>query len=186
MKKEVIIYGGAFNPPTVAHQAIAQAAADKAAHSCAELWLLPSGERNDKSINVPLERRLAYCHALLASLSTTATTQVCDIEIKADETTQTYDTIQKLEKEYPDKRFTWLFGSDSVNTMHEWEGGDWMLRNLSLLVVQRPDYELRVARENIDILDVVQLKTSSTEVRKRQERGLSVSELVPPAVLSLM
>ncbi len=184
--KEVIVYGGAFNPPTVAHQAIAQAAADYAVERDMELWLLPSGERYDKKIGVSVEKRLSYAHALLASLSTTATTQVCDVELKNTEMSQTFLTYERLAEDNPQATFTWIFGSDSVNTMHEWERGDWLRENLPLLVVERPGYELQDHGNNIQILEVDQLTTSSTEVRTRHEQGLSVAELVPPSVLPLL
>lgn len=58
--KNTIIYGGAFNPPTRAHQAILQACIDYAEQLSvdAEVWLMPSGDRVDKKIEASYADRL--------------------------------------------------------------------------------------------------------------------------------
>ena len=73
-QKETIIYGGAFNPPTRAHQTILQVCADRAGQSGADVWLLPSGERRDKCIDANRERRLQLCAALCLDIVTTGET----------------------------------------------------------------------------------------------------------------
>ena len=65
--RQTILYGGAFNPPTVAHATIVKGLAEIARHQDADLWLMPSGERHDKMIMAELAIRAAYVHALLAS-----------------------------------------------------------------------------------------------------------------------
>ena len=182
--KDILIYGGAFNPPTIAHQTVAQAAADYAEKHEMELWILPSGKRADKQIDVDVDTRLSLVRALLASLTTSTTVRICDIELKNDTLTQTIDTHRKLEKMYPQSRFMWLFGSDSVNTMHQWNEGDWLLSNLGMLIVQRPGFEIDIPLgDNAHFLDVEQIDISSTEVRERRFAGLPIEHLVPPLVL---
>lgn len=49
-RPETIIYGGAFNPPTLSHVAILQAVLEFAEPTQSEVWVMPSGTRLDKAI----------------------------------------------------------------------------------------------------------------------------------------
>src|SRR5690349_13293782 len=128
--KQTILYGGAFNPPTNAHAAIVRELAELARHENADLWVMPSGERRDKTILADVAIRTAYVHALLASGETYGVdTKIEQYELTNPETTETFQTNRHLEQRYPDRRFTWVFGSDSVNSMSQWRGGEWLLRH---------------------------------------------------------
>ena len=48
-KRNVLIFGGGFNPPTPAHEAIIGACLEMPQFD--EIWLMPSGDRLDKSID---------------------------------------------------------------------------------------------------------------------------------------
>lgn len=187
-QKETIIYGGAFNPPTRAHQTILQACADRAGQSGADVWLLPSGERRDKHIDVNRGRRLQLCAALCLDIVTTGETllRVEEQELDRIKPTETIDTVRQLGESYPDRQFTWVFGSDSLQTMSQWEDGAWMLENLSMAIVERPGYPAlqlgrRAVRLNVDPLDV-----SSTQVRQRLAECRPIEDLVSRSVAELL
>ena len=187
LPRETIIYGGAFNPPTRAHQAILQGCIDYAEPRDADVWLLPSASRHDKSIDVLRERRLALCDALIQDvLRRTVAVDVSATELDRPQPTETYDTVRELQDEYPNRRFTWVFGADSVATMREWNHGEWLLENLDMLVVERPGYELcqlgtRAVRLAVDTGDV-----SSTELRRRMALGIDYTNIVGPSVGALL
>ncbi len=63
-KKETVLFGGAFNPPTRAHEAILQACVEYAEPRAADVWVVPSASRADKTIETSRELRLEYCQAL--------------------------------------------------------------------------------------------------------------------------
>lgn len=187
-QKETIIYGGAFNPPTRAHQTILQVCADRAGQSDADVWLLPSGERRDKCIDANRERRLQLCAALCLDIVTTGETllRVEEQELDRIKPTETIDTVRQLGEAYPDRQFTWVFGSDSLQTMPQWEDGAWMLENLSMAIVERPGYPAlqlgrRAVRLNVDPLDV-----SSTQVRQRLAECRPIEDLVSRSVAELL
>lgn len=188
MKTETIIYGGAFNPPTRAHEAIVQASIDYAEPRGADVWLLPSASRRDKTIDVDRERRLLLCNALLDDvMSRTVRIAVSTLELDRDTQTETYDTVQELNRAYPDRSFTWVFGADSVVSMPSWDHGEWLYDNLSMLIVERGGSEVIALGKNATRLTVRSLdNVSSTEVRRRLERGECYDELVGPKVASAL
>ena len=183
--KKVIIYGGAFNPPTRAHQAILQAVVEKAASIDADVWLMLSGQRNDKTISSSREVRIKYAEALLSDIDSMGVNIIINtVEIDNDKPTETHQTVIDIDNKYPGRKQIWVFGSDSISTMTNWRGGEWLLNNLDMLIIQRAGYEIKNLPVNAEQLPVRPLVVSSTEVRYRLENALSVEELVSPAVLN--
>lgn len=176
---ETIIYGGAFNPPTLAHEAILQACVDHASTVEADVWLLPSGDRIDKQIPVSRERRLGYIAAMIEDIETMVTKiEIVTSELDRTVAVETYDTVRELARSNPDRHFTWVFGADSTETMAEWKKGKWLLENLSMLVVERPGSVINPAARQVTGLSIPELAVSSTEVRQRLETGETVRHLV--------
>lgn len=186
--KETIIYGGAFYPPTRAHQAILQACVDCADQQRdADVWLLPSASRADKDITASIERRIELCDALRRDvMSRTVTIEICRQELDRHAPTETYDTVQELATDYPDRSFTWVFGSDAVATMRSWNQGQWLYDSLSMLVVSRPDAPPVALGARALWLQVETGDVSSTEVRRRMSAGEDYSMLVSGRVAALL
>ncbi len=186
-RKETIIYGGAFNPPTRAHQAILQACVDRAADMDADVWLLPSGDRSDKTIDVSRRERLRMIDALIHDVvKRTVEVHVETSELDRVEPTETFDTVLRYNELYPDRQFVWVFGSDSVETMSDWHMGEWMLGNLPMLIVERPGTPVKKLGRHALRLPVATIDTSSTEVRQRLADHQAVDDLVGPSVLACL
>ena len=180
---ETIVYGGAFNPPTRAHQAILQACVDYAAEGSADIWLLPSASRRDKEIEVSTARRIQFCEALARDvMSDGVDIRVDTTELVRGTQTETYDTVREYDTNYPERVFTWVFGSDSVASMASWRGGEWMYDNLSMLIVERPGSPISVLGRHARRLSVVASDASSTLLRARLSAGDEYEDLVGPEV----
>lgn len=184
--KKTIIYGGAFNPPTLAHQTIVQACVDYAEPRGADVWLLPSASRKDKNIPVPKEYRLELIQALLDDVQVrTVSVAVHTLELDHPEPTETFRTVRTLERFYPDRQFVWVFGSDSLASMSTWRHGDWLLKHLPILTVQRDTLPYPLPG-NSQPLGVATSRLSSTEVRRRLTTGEAYDDLVGRSVGALL
>ncbi len=185
--KKIIIYGGAFNPPTKAHHAILEALVDLAKKNNNEIWLIPSGERPDKVIGVSADMRMALCEALVKSVKNhDVTIKLLDFELTAQTETNTLESSLNLEERYPDCTFTWVFGSDSIKTMRTWPGGEQLFSSLNMLIVARPHHELTSLPPYGKILPVKALAISSTEVREKIKNGHTIDHLTPEHVTKLL
>lgn len=181
--QETIIYGGAFNRPTLAHQAILQGCVDYAEPRHADVWLMPSASRVDKAISVERSERLEFCAALTRDvLSRTVRLGIETLELDRSELTETYDTVRELDAQYPDRTFTWVFGADSVATMETWVHGRWLQDNLSMLVINRPGTPLPNLGPRAVELAVEAGSYSSTELRRRLANGEAYDDMVGPEV----
>jgi len=137
-KRKTIIFGGAFNPPTVAHEDILMECVNYANQVNADIWIMPSNNRSDKKISVSLSRRIKYIKAMINDIGITSVKiKICKHELGKDELIKTIDTVRDFEMLYPDREFEWVFGSDSTQTMGNWEDGEWLLGNLKMLIVMR-------------------------------------------------
>lgn len=185
--KETIIYGGAFYPPTRAHEAILQACIDYAEPRQADVWLLPSANRQDKTIDATRERRLELCEALCRDVvRRTVTVAVNTMELDRDKPTETYDTVCELAADNEDRTFTWVFGSDSVATMRSWSRGEWLHDNLSMLVIERSGTPQTQLGANAVRLQVEAGDMSSTELRRRIRAGEDYTPLVSARVGAIL
>lgn len=186
-KKETIVYGGAFNPPTRAHHAILQACIDHAELHDADVWVMPCGNRVHKTIDAPREKRVRYVEALLEDIDKrTVEVRMETTELDRKGLMETYDTAVTLSQEYPDREFVWVFGADSVATIESWKNGKWLRENLLMLVVNRPGSDPGALGPNVTYLDVATTSVSSTEVRAKLAASEPVDDLVTPSVLAYL
>lgn len=186
-KQETIIYGGAFNPPTLAHKAILEACVSYAETQKADVWVMPSGDRLDKSIATSRERRLAYVAAMIVSAEASyITPKVVTTELDRTIMVETYDTVKELEAGYPDRKFTFVFGADSTETMASWKNGEELLEELSMIVVERAGSIVNPMARHAVRLEVETPNVSSTQVRERLAAGMPVDDLVAGPVALLL
>ncbi len=114
------VLGGAFDPPHLAHQALAQAAI--AQLSLDELRVLPTGQAWHKIRTLSTaEHRLAMTRLAFADLPKVV---VDEREIRREGPTFTVHTLRELHAEYPDAELFLVLGEDQArafSTWHEFE-----------------------------------------------------------------
>lgn len=187
LQKETVIYGGAFNPPTLAHVAILRACFQYAETADADVWVLPSGNRLDKTIPTPREQRLAYVDAMIEDARVgDVAVAVKTLELDRTIPVETVDTYDELNAQYPDRSFRFVFGADSTETMAEWSGGERLLDELQMLVCERPGSVVNPLAKHVIRMTVETPNVSSTMVRQCLQDGESFAHLVSPHVAPLL
>ena len=177
-KKNTIIFGGSFNPPTIAHERILQSCVDYSQNLNADIWIMPSGNRTDKQISTPRDVRIKYLDAMIKSVNSSNVT-IVTTELDREIYVETYDTLQRLLIDYPDRTFLWVYGADSIETMAVWKNGQWLLDNLEILVVRRNGSVIHPLAKKVTVLNVdIPDGISSTVVRKCLNDGTSFDHLV--------
>jgi nicotinate-nucleotide adenylyltransferase len=131
------LLGGSFNPAHAGHRAVSLAAVR--ALGLDEMWWLVSPGNPLKagaSDMAPLAARLASARAMArrAPIRPTA------IEARLG-TRYTVDTIARLIRLYPDRRFIWLMGSDNLAQFHRWRQWRRIARMVPIAVIARPGYD---------------------------------------------
>ena len=141
--KNILIYGGSFNPPTLAHAALIDAAIND--FDFDEIWLMPSKDRADKQIGTDGNYRLRMLEALVNDFFIQHKDQlkIVDFELNLKGQTQTSTTMDLLAKKFPKDRFTWLIGADSWVGMETWKNGAKIKKEANWVVVERSGYASR-------------------------------------------
>uniref|UniRef100_A0A0G4IFV2 Cytidyltransferase-like domain-containing protein n=1 Tax=Chromera velia CCMP2878 TaxID=1169474 RepID=A0A0G4IFV2_9ALVE len=203
VKKRVVVLGGSFDPPTVAHM---KAAAEPVQAGVAdEVWLIPCGRRPDKDSVASPEDRLHMCRVAVTS-TFTEDFPICvqDTEIAHGQFIPSFFLMERLQKENPDKEVRLLIGTDLIPTLKRWIRGEDLVASCPFLVVPREGFpgpsELPSEQLPADFVDLEatmrekQIGTSisslsSTIVRNRlknaqteEERSLCCQGLVPLGV----
>ena len=130
------LLGGSFNPAHGGHRRITLFAAE--ALGLDETWWLvspgnPLKPQDDMgSLNARL--RSAQRQARRAPIIPSA------IELDLD-TRYTVDTLTKLVRRYPKRRFVWLMGADNLAQFHLWKGWRRIARTMPIAVIARPGYD---------------------------------------------
>jgi len=89
----------------------------------------------------------------------------------------TVDTLRALKKEDPSMQLTLLMGADQYEKLGTWHEPDEVRKLAQIGVFARPGCAARAST-----IPFAQTDISSTDIRRRIQQGLSVENLVPPAV----
>ena len=177
------VFGGSFNPPHVAHLALAEACAD-AAGLDRVLWMTaPAPPHKAADALVAPEHRLA-----LVRLATEGNARfaVSDLEFRRPGPHYTVDTLRALRADHPDADLALVVGGDSLAGFHTWREPDAILALARLVVYRRPGADLAGVAPDVlartTLVDGPALDLSATELRARIASGRSVRYLVPDAV----
>lgn len=97
-----------------------------------------------------------------------------DFEMHLPRPSYTWNTLQALSRDYPDREFVLMIGGDNWDHFDRWYHSEDIKANYQIVVYTRTPGD----EGFIDI--------SSTEVRQRIREGKSIRKLVPPAVESII
>ncbi len=130
------ILGGSFNPAHRGHRRISLFVAD--ALGLDAIWWLVSPANPLKPVEgmAPLPARLASARKMARRSIITAS----DLETKMG-TRFTADTLTRLIRRYPKRRFVWIMGADNLGQFHRWRDWRRIARCVPIAVVARPGYD---------------------------------------------
>jgi nicotinate-nucleotide adenylyltransferase len=130
------LLGGSFNPPHAAHRA-ATLFAMKRLELDVVWWLVsPGNPLKGADGMAPLAARMASARRLARR----APIRVTAIEREFG-TRYTVDTLRKLVRRYPKRRFIWLMGADNLAQFHLWRDWRRIAALMPIAVIARPGYD---------------------------------------------
>ena len=139
MEEKIGIFGGSFDPIHCGHINIAQSAYEE--FNLNEVWFIPAGHSPNKDENrmTPAEIRAEMVSLAIEGIPGF---RLCDIEIKAKETSYTYLTLTKLKDLYPDKKLFFIMGADSLDYFERWYHPEIICQKAVILAAVRDDMNL--------------------------------------------
>jgi nicotinate-nucleotide adenylyltransferase len=180
------ILGGSFDPPHVAHLAIASEACH--ALGLSRVLFVPAAAPPHKGLGgrTPAAVRLEMASlAIDDDLRFTAS----GVEIERG-LVFTTDTLRALSTRYADHDLVFLMGSDSLLQLETWHEPEELLTLCSLAVAPRPGDSpeaiaaaaARWGERRVTLLDLPPLDVSSTDLRRRVAARRPIRYLVPQRI----
>ena len=183
------IYGGTFNPPHTGHISAAAQAIDTLGLD--KLLLIPDRIAPHKAIpeNSPTpEQRLQ----MLRLAADHPKMEVCDLELRREGPSYTFETVAQLRRMYPEARLYLLMGTDMFLSFLSWRNPELIWQEATLAVLCRGDKgeksDISRQKEALEekgarvvTIDNRVTAISSTQLRRLLAFGCA-EEFLPPAV----
>lgn len=179
MPQHIGILGGTFDPVHNGHLAVAEAALHQLA--LVRLLFVPNSHSPLKSAGpgASFTDRVAMLRLAVAGQNAF---EISEIEGRRGGVSYTIDTVRELSALYPDSVLHLVIGADALGEFPMWREHQQIRQLAQLAYVERPgspaaDHSIPAQRLAMTPCDV-----SSTDIRARVRRGLSIDALVPAAV----
>ena len=187
LPQRIGVFGGSFDPPHLAHQALAQAAIAQLKLDC--LFIVPTGQAWHKSrVLSDVVHRLAMTRLAFQSL---AQAVVDDMETRRSGPSYTVDTLAALKSRHPDALFYVLVGDDQGLGFTQWHQWQTILKMAQLVVFPRQmassatvvlDEWHNLPSERVIRVPMPLMDISSSALRASYASGLPKPQLVNPLV----
>lgn len=172
MNNKIAVYGGAFDPPQLAHEAIARGVVEKA--WLEKLYIVPSWPHPFKAYKTKEEYRRRISEIFVENIGSPKIELCTDfIDGKIPNTTLNTD---RYFKEKLGIRPYQIFGSDLIEAFWAWDPTWEVAMRLPKIIIKRPWYEIDYSKiANFIILDLFDssplAELSSTIVREWIKNG---------------
>ncbi|MDP2936254.1 MAG: nicotinate-nucleotide adenylyltransferase [Dehalococcoidia bacterium] len=184
------LLGGTFDPIHIGHLIVAEEV--RVQLGLDKVLFIPARQSPLKQdrLSSPVEDRLAMVEMAVAS---NPFFEVSRIELERDSPSYTIETVRfLLKRSGPGTSIYFLVGLDQAMALPNWKDPLPLMEICRLVFLSRPgwppldfeslDRHIPRARERILSIEVPAIGISSTEIRKRVSRGVSIKYLVPEAV----
>ena len=182
MTARIGLFGGSFDPPHIAHQALARTALEVLRLD--ELRWVPAGRPWQKDRRMtPVGHREAMVRLAIDS-EPGFVLERCEIERPGP--SYTLDTLRELQAAQPGAKWFLVIGGDQYAGLHTWRDWPELLERVVLAVANRPGpmppVDLQVQAVAHRVVPLPMMDISSTAIRQRVAAGAPIDEIVPPAV----
>lgn len=169
-----IVYGGSFNPPTIAHKAIVEELIEK--FNPKNLIIVPTGNSYDRKDLLDFKYRFDMLKIAFPNCV------ISDIEINNQKYRGTLYTLDLLSKDYDDLYF--VMGADNLLQIKTWIRYEELFKKYNFIIMRRNDLdidsfisnELLKYKDHFQIIDV-DYKVSSTKIRENLEDNKNMLQI---------
>jgi len=186
---KVGIMGGTFDPVHIGHLIAAEFAREAAGLD--EVWFIPVNVPPHKH-NLPAASGAQRMQMLRLAIAEQPLFRVVEDELVRGGISFSVDTLAKLRHDHPHVQFQYIIGADMVMYLPKWHRIEEIILYAGFIGLQRPGFVVDMAqlpiaiRQKVNLVSLVQIDISSTEIRQRIRQKQSVRYLVSDQVLTYL
>lgn len=180
--EKIGLFFGSFNPVHNGHLMLANYIIEYG--DLDEVWFVVSPHNPLKAVSglLPEKQRLDLVSLAIADFDRF---KLCDVEFGMPKPSFTIDTLTLLNARHPEKHFTIIMGSDSLDSFDRWKDFEVLLNRYTLLV-----YPRKGSNENnplhqhpsVKHIEAPQIEVSSSFIREGLKHGKNLRFFMPKDV----
>ena len=190
-KKQIVVFGGCFNPPLNSHFALAQQLVNEY-NQIEKIIFVPVNSQYQKEDLISNEHRYQM---LKLVCDQNEKFEVSRIEIDSPRQLYTIETLFELQKEYANYEVAFLLGSDNLKELSTWQRPEELIEKFPIYVNRRAEDDIEEIIASEDLLEEyrnqliiskneIRTNLSSSFVRRKIKEGKSIKYLAPEEVIS--
>ena len=172
--KIIVVFGGSFNPPLNSHFSLAEQIVSEY-ENVEKIIFVPVNQKYQKK--GLLENKYRY-EMLKCVCDKNEKFEVSDIELRNERQLYTIETLEEIQKIYPNKTIWFTTGSDNLRELNTWEKADELVKKFKVLVLEENE------KSFIEVKNNVRSGLSSSFVREKIKEGKSIRYFTPDEVYS--
>ena len=188
-KNVIVVYGGSFNPILYSHLSIAEQVVNQF-KQVKKVMFVPVSTQYEKAGLIENKHRYEM---IKLAISGNENFLVSDIELKNKEQLHTFQTLQKLQKQYIDNELWFMMGTDNLKEINTWSYAAELLKNYKIVIIERDNDQLaeiieqnkllKQYQSHLQKLEIKLVKNmSASYVRQKIKNKESITGLLPPNV----
>lgn len=188
-KTGIAVFGGSFNPPTVAHISLAKQVLEKMNEIEKVIFVPVSTKYNKKGLASDEDR----FNMLKSICDGKENLEVSSLEIESKRQLYTIETLKILKEQYLEADIYFIIGTDNLKELETWHTPDELLNSFKAIVLARGEDNIEDIIENskflkkhkssiIKIVGIEKINISSSLVREKLKLGKPIQNLVPEKI----
>lgn len=191
IKKQILIFGGCFNPPLNSHFSLAEQIINEYSN-IEKIVFVPVNSKYQKIDLISNEHRYQM---LKLVCDKNDKFDVSRVEIDSTRPLYTIETLRTFQKTYSEKKIGFIIGSDNLKELDTWKKADELTKDFKIYVLERDKDNIEEIIQSNEFLNKNKqafIKTknnitsnlSSTFVREKLKDSKSIRYLAPDEVVS--
>ncbi len=176
--KPTILYFGSFNPVHIGHLAIANYIVEFTEADSVWFIVTPQNPLKTSKGLLPDHHRVAM---LQQTVQGDTRFRVLDFEKLLPKPNYTINSLQYLQRQYPEKTFKLLVGGDNLAVFGQWYKIETILKDFGIWVYGRPGFDA-VLPEGATLIQGPQLEISGTFIREALVQNKNIQYWMPNGV----
>lgn len=178
----IVIFGGAFNPPTIAHKEIYYHVLKFIPFT--EFVFLPVSSLYTKRSLASNFHRLQMLNLLIKDLPNSS---ISTLEFDDSDYIGTYQSLLRIQEKYPNQELSFIIGADNLIKIHKWINAKALLTDFKFIVINRSltdmknyiqnDLFLKEYSSRFVLLPDFNLDISSTAFRETFDQKIVTKEI---------